>query len=227
MRKKYVKLTKKLRKSMTDAERKLWRFLKNKNLGVKFRRQEPIGNYIVDFVCYERRLIIEIDGGQHCESKEDRIRDDWLEKKGFKVLRFWNNEVLGNIEGVMEMIKENISPSPHPSPTRGEGEKFTSPSPNPSRQGRGGYNFLPLKGALLFHFSPLDGGEKEGGENLNHPLVKKRNLLLPRDESGFLSLERGDKKDKRFHLFFFKEEKMTESMKRNLIIINLKQRLNL
>jgi len=124
MKKKNIKLARQLRKNMTDAERKLWNILRNRNLGVKFRRQEPIGDYIVDFVCYEKKLIIEIDGGQHCEDKRDKIRDRWLENQGFKVLRFWNNEVLSNIEGVVEIIKKNLfspSPSPQPSPTRGEG----------------------------------------------------------------------------------------------------------
>lgn len=100
-----------LRKNMTEAEKKLWSKIRNKNLGMKFRRQQPIGNYIVDFVCFEKKLIIEIDGGEHMESKTDEERDKILRGEGYKVLRFWNNEVLKNIEGVLEIIvgeaKEN------------------------------------------------------------------------------------------------------------------------
>ena len=89
-----------LRKGATDAENRLWFHLKGKHLeGIKFRRQEPIGNYIVDFVAFEKRLIIEIDGGQHADENEKHNnieRDEWLNSQGFRVLRFWNNEVLKN-----------------------------------------------------------------------------------------------------------------------------------
>jgi very-short-patch-repair endonuclease len=98
-----------LRKRPTEAERFLWSRLRMKQLeGLKFRRQEPIKNYIVDFICYENKLVIEVDGGQHAEKKEDdKKRDNWLNLQGFRVLRFWNNEVLGNIEGVLEVIRED------------------------------------------------------------------------------------------------------------------------
>lgn len=109
MKRKNINLARRLRRSMTEAERKLWRYLRNKNLGVKFRRQEPVGDYIVDFICYEKKLIIEIDGGQHYGSKRDKVRDEWLRSKGYRVLRFWNNEVLRNIEEVLEVINESIS----------------------------------------------------------------------------------------------------------------------
>jgi very-short-patch-repair endonuclease len=112
---KLTSIARKLRKNMTDAELKLWYHLRNKQMGVKFRRQCPIGNYIVDFVSYEARLAVEVDGGQHSESESDKARDGWIESQGFKVLRFWNNEVLGNIEGVLDMISQKISPSPNPS----------------------------------------------------------------------------------------------------------------
>ncbi len=72
--------------------------------GLKFRRQQPIGSYIVDFVCFSKMLVIEVDGGQHAENEKDKQRDAWLRGEGFKVLRFWNNEVLQNIEGVLETI---------------------------------------------------------------------------------------------------------------------------
>ncbi len=123
---------KKLRKQMTDAERRLWYLLRaHRFAGVKFNRQAPIGNYVVDFVCCDRKLIIEADGGQHADNPKDRRRDDWLMSQGFRVLRFWNNDVLKNTQSVMEVISDalseaKVSPSPGslrspPSPTRGEG----------------------------------------------------------------------------------------------------------
>ena len=81
---------------------------------MKFVRQEPIGPYIVDFVCRERRLIIEVDGGQHADSKRDIIRDQWLRDHGYQVLRFWNNDVIENTDGVLESIAEVLRASPSP-----------------------------------------------------------------------------------------------------------------
>ena len=94
-------IAKALRKRLTDTERLLWRHLRAKQLeGLKFRRQEPIGRYIVDFVCHEKRIVIEVDGGQHSTDKNrDAERDKWLNKQGYKVLRFWNNEVLKLYKG--------------------------------------------------------------------------------------------------------------------------------
>src|SRR5579862_3481692 len=98
-------LARRLRKSSTFAERKLWKYLRSRGLsGFKFVRQEPVGPYIVDFVCREKRLVIEVDGGQHAESSSDAVRDRWLAERRYRVLRFWNNEVLENIEGVWDMI---------------------------------------------------------------------------------------------------------------------------
>ena len=110
-------IAKTLRKGLTDSERELWKYLRAKRLGgLKFRRQEPIGNYIVDFVCYEKRLVIEVDGGQHAqEKKKDAVRDGWLREQGFKVIRFWDSEVLTNILGVLELVGESVTPSPDPS----------------------------------------------------------------------------------------------------------------
>jgi very-short-patch-repair endonuclease len=93
-----------LRKNQTEAERRLWRELRQRAIGVRFRRQAPIGPYIVDFVSFERKLVIELDGGQHLENPKDEIRDAWLTQSGLRVLRFWNNEVLANTEGVMTVI---------------------------------------------------------------------------------------------------------------------------
>ena len=95
-----------LRKQATDTEVYLWRYLKNRQMdGFKFRRQHPIGNYVVDFVNLEKKIIIEVDGGQHNMDPRDKARDDWLHGEGYKVLRFWNNEVLNNVEGVLGIIR--------------------------------------------------------------------------------------------------------------------------
>ncbi len=116
-----------LRQRGTDAENRLWLHLKGKHLeGLKFRRQEPIGNFIVDFVNYEKRLVIELDGGQHAEENDqanDRRRDEWLNNQGFRVLRFWNNEVLENLEGVLETVRENCLSHPPLAPPSKGGEK--------------------------------------------------------------------------------------------------------
>jgi very-short-patch-repair endonuclease len=103
-----VNLAKSLRKRQTDAEKLLWWHLRSKQInGLKFRRQEPIGQYIADFVCFEARLIIELDGGQHAgQQSQDQERESWFMGQGFRTLRFWNHEVLENIEGVVEVIRE-------------------------------------------------------------------------------------------------------------------------
>jgi very-short-patch-repair endonuclease len=93
-----------LRRTMTDAERHLWRHLRLRSLGFHFRRQVPVGAFVVDFACLRRKLIIEVDGGQHLDSQEDEIRDHWLREQGYRMLRFWNHEVLANVEGVLETV---------------------------------------------------------------------------------------------------------------------------
>ena len=121
MKKALTPRARKLRSNSTEAEKYLWYVLRLKNLGVKFRRQAVIGLYIVDFVCFERKLIIEIDGGQHAYSQRDEVRDEWFSGQGFKILRFWNDEVFRNWDGVMEKIVERLnSPLPNP-PHKGEG----------------------------------------------------------------------------------------------------------
>ena len=104
---------------MTDAERKLWRHLRALLPSSHWRRQATIGPYFADFACHDARLVIEVDGGQH--NLEDQAgakskRTAYLEAQGYRVLRFWNNEVLGNIDGVMTIITEALSPgaAPHP-----------------------------------------------------------------------------------------------------------------
>jgi len=98
---------------MTDAERKLWYALRDRRFAeFKFRRQVPIGRFIVDFVCFEARLVIEVDGGQHADNLQDQYRDRWFAANNFRVLRFWNNEVLANLEGVMTVLAEALAPEP-------------------------------------------------------------------------------------------------------------------
>jgi very-short-patch-repair endonuclease len=144
---------KKLRAEMTPQERKVWGKLRelNRMLGLHFRRQVPIGPFIADFADLGRRLVIEIDGGGH-GGERDRQRDEWLVSQGFQVLRFWNPEVSGNIEGVMQLVLDAVgpltdAPPPQPSPTRGEGgaTRLASngivgavpPTPIPSPRGGG------------------------------------------------------------------------------------------
>ncbi|CAB3797255.1 hypothetical protein LMG28688_04486 [Paraburkholderia caffeinitolerans] len=118
---------------MTDAEQLLWRHLRAHRLcGHKFRRQQPIGPYIVDFVHFGARLVIEADGGQHNGSAGDAVRDAWLQSQGFTVLRFWNDEILLNIEGVLEAVLNELakgrsprSPSPPAPLPQGEGRSRT------------------------------------------------------------------------------------------------------
>jgi very-short-patch-repair endonuclease len=98
-----------LRGRMTDAERKLWFALRDRRFaGFKFRRQQPVGPYIADFICYDIRLIVEVDGGQHADSVIDQKRDRWLEQNSFIVVRFWNNDVLRNLEGVLTLLLEKL-----------------------------------------------------------------------------------------------------------------------
>lgn len=104
-------LSRKLRQSQTDAELKFWLAVRDRRLaGLKFRRQYQLEGFIVDFACIEKRLIVELDGGQHCENENDVVRDTILEGKGFKVLRFWNNEVLNNMDGVLSSILLTLNP---------------------------------------------------------------------------------------------------------------------
>jgi very-short-patch-repair endonuclease len=108
-----------LRKNSTLAENRLWYRVRNRELsGLKFVRQEPIGPYTIDFICREARLVIELDGGQHAGSESDRARDSWLVQHNYRVLRFWNNDVIKNIEGVFEAIVEALRTEAPPHPDR-------------------------------------------------------------------------------------------------------------
>jgi len=115
-----------LRGNMTHPERALWNELRDYKLGWRFRRQFPIPPYIVDFACIEARLIIEVDGGQHARPGDHYLRDGELQREGWRVLRFWNNEILSNPQGVLRTIAEMLGPpldqSPHPDPPPLAGE---------------------------------------------------------------------------------------------------------
>lgn len=129
-----LKHAKALRKQMTDAERRLWYRLRAHRFGgYTFKRQVPIGPYVVDFACLGHKLVLESDGGQHADSSRDEIRDEWLRQNGFRILLFWNNDVLRQTNAVLEQVlqaleqAETSSPSPGalrapPSPLRGEGK---------------------------------------------------------------------------------------------------------
>jgi very-short-patch-repair endonuclease len=123
-------IARKLRNSSTDVERLLWRALRESGLPWKFRRQHPIGKRITDFACPARKLVIELDGGQHAEQgSEDALRSAELARHGYRVIRFWNGDVLENIEGVLETIRQELeAPPPHPTlsaPRGGEGTKIS------------------------------------------------------------------------------------------------------
>jgi very-short-patch-repair endonuclease len=117
----------KLRSETTDAESHLWHALRNRQLnGFKFKRQAPFGPYITDFVCVEARLIVEADGGQRAgQAEADSVRTKYFEEGGYRVMRFWNNDILQNLEGVLQTIASELAektPSPQPSP-QGEREQ--------------------------------------------------------------------------------------------------------
>jgi very-short-patch-repair endonuclease len=122
-----AKLPRQLRNAPTDAERALWQRLRGRQVDdAKFRRQHPFDDYILDFVCLERRIVIELDGGQHAEAVAyDTKRTAELEKAGFVVLRFWNNEIFENMDGVLEVIWTTLQARSNPSP------------PNPPLEGEG------------------------------------------------------------------------------------------
>ncbi len=115
-------VARRLRRSATNAELCLWNRLRARAIdNFKFVRQDPVGPYVVDFHCRERRLVIEVDGGQHADSQSDRLRDKWLRNHNYAVLRFWNNEVIGNIDGVLEIISAALLAEAPPHPVSAEG----------------------------------------------------------------------------------------------------------
>ena len=107
---KTVRMVRRLRRQMTDAEAKLWYFLRDRRfVRFKFVRQAPMGPYVVDFLCRETKLVIELDGGQHAESARDAVRDAYITKQGYRVLRFWNSDVFSNREGVLTLIFRELT----------------------------------------------------------------------------------------------------------------------
>ena len=105
-----------LRRNLTDAERSIWQIVRSCQIdGHRFRRQVPLGRYIADYVCHDARLIIEVDGGQHDRSSPQEVeRSRFLQDQGYRILRFWNNEVLSNLDGVHATIAEDLRRHPHP-----------------------------------------------------------------------------------------------------------------
>jgi very-short-patch-repair endonuclease len=121
MKEPLLKFAKSMRRLPTDAEALLWKHLRGGRLiEFKFKRQQPIGEFIVDFVCFERRLVVEVDGGQH-QIETDSARTQWLQGQGFTILRFWNNEILRSSEEVLESIIRALRESPSPQPLSREG----------------------------------------------------------------------------------------------------------
>lgn len=118
-----LKNSKRLRIGQTPWEAKLWKYLRgNRFYGFKFKRQVPIGPYIVDFCCHPARLVIELDGGQHGEQgvlNKDREKEEYLQQENYRLIRIWNNELEENLEGALETIKYNLSPSLSPHLGRG------------------------------------------------------------------------------------------------------------
>jgi very-short-patch-repair endonuclease len=146
-----VRRARQLRSNPTDAERKLWRRIRDKQLeGMRFRRQRPIGKYIADFVCLDARLVVEVDGGQHGEQLAyGARRTATLRNEGFRVLRFWNHDVLENIEGVLEVILNALQRDAEPTPSRpspwqgkelecGDDLREGTNTPSPAKRGKFG-----------------------------------------------------------------------------------------
>jgi very-short-patch-repair endonuclease len=148
-----------MRAKPTDTEHRLWQHLRAERLpNFKFRRQQPLGNFIVDFVCLEARLIVELDGGQHNGLATDVDRDEWLRAQGFIVLRFWNHEVFENLEGVVERILVQLQqphPFPQPLSRKGRGARRTSAIAPPQIE-------TLNDSEACFASLPLDGGGTEG-----------------------------------------------------------------
>ncbi|HEV7291171.1 MAG TPA: endonuclease domain-containing protein [Devosia sp.] len=134
--------TKMLRANMTDAERKLWARLRNRQfLGFKFVRQHPVGPYIADFACRDADLIVELDGGQHADNREDLLRTQALREHGYSLIRFWNDEVLTNIDGVLTVLMEHLGKASSP------GLRFAKTDLSP--EGRGVEGATVIEGKTL------------------------------------------------------------------------------
>jgi very-short-patch-repair endonuclease len=149
-----------LRNSLTDAERALWRELRHRRLGFRFRRQFPIPPYIVDFACVEEQLIVEADGGQHSRPGDHEKRDRDLQRQGWRLLRFWNNDILANRDGVLRTIAETLRPppeeNPNPPPPAGEGVSIATRD-RPSRHSFREQGQVTRRGVTAF--PPPQAGE--------------------------------------------------------------------
>ncbi len=162
-----------LRNRPTEAERALWKHLRLRQMdGNKFRRQQPLGRYIVDFVCLEKRLIVELDGGQHAvQATADAARTAWLETQGFRMIRFWNQDVLQNMAAVRETIRQALleerPPHPFPPPQRGEGGgkggRRREGQPPAKGGGQGGDVISAASNAAYSARSPAKGEGNQGG----------------------------------------------------------------
>jgi len=130
-----------LRRNMTDAEQRMWHHLRGRRLGgFKFKRQWSLGPYVVDFCCIERMLVVEIDGGQHSTEK-DAYRTAHLNALGYRVLRFWNNDVLENTDGVLTSLLSELDLHPHPNPLPQAGEGVHRAPPDAGIRGRASCRF--------------------------------------------------------------------------------------
>jgi very-short-patch-repair endonuclease len=171
-----------MRHAPTDAERRLWYFLRDRRLGgYKFRRQHPVGNYIADFACIEGRLIVELDGGQHAEifqQEKDEVKTAFFTERGFRVLRFWNHQVLNDTQAVLEEILRVLEESPHPNPlSKGEREMaFLKAHPYLVLDTR--HFSEDFKRRLLASFNNLD--EQCDGLLIHSENFQALNLLLER-----------------------------------------------
>jgi very-short-patch-repair endonuclease len=126
-----------MRREMTDAEKKLWFLLRSRRLGgIKFRRQAPIGPFIADFVCLSGKLIVEADGGQHFASDRDADRDRWLAEEGYVVVRYANNDILSNPEGVLTDLAARLTTPPHPVSARSASLDHPLPRRGEGKDGR-------------------------------------------------------------------------------------------
>lgn len=181
-----------LRRQPTDAERLLWSKLRARRLlGLKFCRQVPLGPYVADFVCFERRLVVELDGGQHAEGPQrarDERRTRWLEAQGFRVLRFWDHEVLRETEGVLEQILRACeeSPSPQPLPIEGGGGAWCSHRGKASGGREGRSSCLPRslggEGGRVPSVQALPPHRRRGGEK---PGREAQRRISPSPQSSY------------------------------------------
>jgi very-short-patch-repair endonuclease len=154
-----------MRRAPTDAEKRLWWHLRRLSWsGSHFRRQVRLGRYIVDFASHKARLVIEVDGGQHAENAADAVRTKFIEAKGYRVLRFWNNDVLGNVEGVLEVIQSAITSLPTP-PLQGQGDHIQQGASAPSQSKSAAADFDHSANGPKPAYTQFRLGEGRGGRS--------------------------------------------------------------